>query len=72
MESISDNDSEDPAMLSYATICDIIKLVLKVNKIPYNIKKEVQAISSALKGKVSVNMPEVHEVTDITIQTSAV
>ena len=29
MESISDNDSEDPVMLSYATICFIIKPVLK-------------------------------------------
>ena len=28
MESVSDNDSEDPVVLSYATLCDINKLVL--------------------------------------------
>ena len=35
MESVSDNDSEDPVMLSYATICDIIKLFLGDTKIPF-------------------------------------
>ena len=30
----SDDDSHDPVMLSYATICDIIKHVLVIN--PYN------------------------------------
>ena len=39
MESASDSDSEDPVMLSYATICDIIKPVLKDTKIPYIVKK---------------------------------
>ena len=39
MESNSDNGNKDLVMLSYATICDIIKPVLKDTKIPYNIKK---------------------------------
>ena len=39
----SDNDSSDPVMLSYATICDIIKPVLGDTKIPLAIKKKVQA-----------------------------
>ena len=38
MESVSDNDSEDPAMLWYATICDIIKPVLGDTKIPFALK----------------------------------
>ena len=36
----SDNDSNDPVVLSYATICDIIKLVLGDTKIPLTIKKK--------------------------------
>ena len=60
MQSVSDNDSEDPVMLSYATICDIIKLVLKHTKIPNIVKKEVQAFSSALEGEISVNVPKLH------------
>ena len=40
MESISDNDSKDPVMLSYVTICGTIKPVLKDTKILYNIKKK--------------------------------
>ena len=34
------NNSDDPDMLSYATICDIIKLVLGDTKIPLTIKKK--------------------------------
>ena len=52
MESNSENDSEDLVLLSCATICDIIKPVLKNSKIPFNIKKEVQAISNALEGEL--------------------
>ena len=66
MENISDNDIEDPVMLSYDTICDIIKLVLKDTKILYNFKKEAQPISNALEGEVSVNVPQLHEVPDLT------
>ena len=39
----SDNDSSDPVMLSYATICNIIKPVLGDTKIPLTIKKKAQA-----------------------------
>ena len=59
-------------MLSYATICDIIKPVLKDIKIPHIVKKEAQAISNALEGEVSVNVPELHEIPDLTVQTSVV
>ena len=69
MESISDNDNEDPVMLSYTTICDIIKPVLKDTKIPYNVKKEAQAIIHVFRGEVSVNVPVLHEVPVLTVQT---
>ena len=39
----SDNDSSDPVVLSYATICNIIKPVLGDTKIPLNIKKKVSS-----------------------------
>ena len=35
MEGVSDNNSEDPVMLSYATICNTIKLVLGDTKTPF-------------------------------------
>ena len=71
MVSVSDNDSEDPVMLTYATICDTIKLVLGDTKIPFVFfkKKEVQAISKALEGEI---VPQMHEVPNLTVQTSAV
>ena len=62
MESVSDNAIEDQVMLSYATICDIIKLVLGDTKIPFVLRKEAQAISNTLEGEISVNVPELHEV----------
>ena len=49
MESVSDNDSENPVMLLYATICDLIKLVLGDTKNPFGLKKEAQKISSAIE-----------------------
>ena len=52
MESISDNNSKDPVVLLYATICDIIKLVLGDTKIPFVLTKEAQAISKALVGRL--------------------
>ena len=66
----SDNDSSDPVMLSYATICNIIKLVLGDTKIPLTIKKKVQAASNLLEGEN--NMPELCAIPDLTAQTSAV
>ena len=72
MESVSDNDREDPVVFSYATICDIIKLLLGDTKIPFVIKKEAQAISNVLEGEISVNVPELHKVPNLTVQTSAV
>ena len=72
MEHISDNNSEVPVMLLYATISDIIKLVLQDTKILFIVKKEGKTISHALKGEVSVNVPELHEVPDLTVQTNAV
>ena len=41
-------------------------------KIPFVLKKEAQAISNALEGEISANMPELHEVPDLAVQTSAV
>ena len=38
-ESVSDNDSGDPVMLSYITIFNIIELVLGDTKIPFVLKK---------------------------------
>ena len=69
-EDDSDNDSSDPVMLSYATICDIIKLVLGDTKIPFTIKKKAQAASNLLEGEKS--MPELHAIPNLTAQTSAV
>ena len=72
LESDSDIDSEDPVVLSYATICDIIKPVLGDPKIPFAMKKEAQGISKTLEGETSVNVPKFHEVPDLTVQSSAV
>ena len=66
----SDNDSSDPVMLSYATICNIIKLVLGDTKIPLTIKKKAQAASNLLEGENS--MPELCAIPNLTAQTSAV
>ena len=66
----SDNNSSDPVMLSYATICDIIKPVLGDTKIPLVIKKKVQAASNLLEGEN--NMPELCAIPKLTTQTSAV
>ena len=72
MERNSDNSSEDPVMLSYATICEIVKLVLRDTEIPYTIKAETEAINNDSQGEVSTNVPELHEVPDLAVQTSAV
>ena len=64
-----ESDSDDPVMLSYATICNIIKPVLGDIKIPFNIKKEAQATSNLLKGES--NVPEFYVVPGLTVQTSA-
>ena len=66
----SDNDSSDPVVLSYATICDIIKLVLGDTKIPLNIKKKAQAACNLLEGEK--NMPKCHAIPNLTAQTNAV
>ena len=66
----SDSDSDDLVMLSYATMCDIIKLVLGDTKIPFNSKKKAEAASNLLAGEKS--MPKFHAVPDLTAQTSAV
>ena len=70
MESDSDTDSDDPVILSYATICNIIKLVLGDGKIPFSIKKEVHAISNSSERES--NGPKFHAVPNLTVQTSAV
>ena len=59
-------------MLSYASICDIIKPVLGDTKIPFAGKKEAQGISNTLEGEIRVNVPKFHEVPDLAGQTSAV
>ena len=70
LESDSNIDSDDPVMLSYATICNIIKPVLGDTKIPIDIKKKAQAASNLLEGEKSI--PEFHAIPDLTAQTSAV
>ena len=66
----SDSDSDDPIVLSYATICEIIEPFLGDTKIPFNIKKEAQAASNLLEGEN--NVPKFYAVPDLTVQTSAV
>ena len=70
LESDSNSDSDDPVMLSYATICDIIKPVLGDTKIPFNIMKKAQAPSNLLEGEKS--MSKFHAIPHLTAQTSAV
>ena len=57
-------------MLSYATICDIIKPVLSHTKITFTFKKKAQAARNLLEGQKSI--PEFHVVPNLTAQTSAV
>ena len=66
----SDSDSDDPVMLSYATICNLIEQVLGDTRIPFTIKKEAQAASNLLEGEN--NVPKFHAVPNLTVQTSAV
>ena len=66
----SDINSKDPVVLSYATICDIIKPVLGDTKISFAIKKEAQAISNSLERES--NGPQFHAVANLTVQTGAV
>ena len=51
LESDSDSNSDDPVMLSYATMCTTIKLVLGDTKILFDIKKIAQAASNLLEGE---------------------
>ena len=67
MESVSNNDSEDLVMFSYAPICDTIKVVLWDTKIPFVVKKEAWEISNALEEEISVNVPKLHEVPNFTV-----
>ena len=62
----SDSDSDDPVMLSYATI----KPVLGDTKIPFDTRKKAQAASNLLEGEK--NMPEFYAIPNLTAQTSAV
>ena len=57
-------------MLSYATMCNIIKPVLGDTKIQFTIKNEAQAGSYSLEKES--NRPVFHAVPDLTVQTSAV
>ena len=70
LESDSDSNSDDPVMVSYATICTTMKPVLGDTKIPFDIKKKAQAASNLLEGEK--NMPEFYAIPDLTAQTSAV
>ena len=70
LESDSDSNSDDSVMLSYATICDIIKPVLGDTEIPFKIKKKAQAASNLLEGEKS--MPKFYAIPNLTAQTSAV
>ena len=66
----SNNDSSDPVVLSYATICEIIQPVLGDTKIPLTIKKKAQTACNSLEGKS--NNPELCVIPKLTAQTSAV
>ena len=57
-------------MLSHATMCTTIKLVLGDTKIPFDIKKKAQAASNLLDWEK--NMPKFHAIPNLTAQTSAV
>ena len=70
LESDSDSNSDDPVMLSYATICDIIKPVLGDTKIPFKIKKKTQAAINLFEGEK--NISQFHAIPKLTAQTSAV
>ena len=70
LESDSDSNSEDPVMLSYATICNTIKPVLDDTMMLFKIKKKAQAVSNVLEGEKS--LPEFHAISDLIAQTSAV
>ena len=70
LDSDSDSISEDPVVLSYATMCTTIKPVLGDTKIPFHVKKNSQAASNLLEGEKS--MPKFHAIPDLTAQTSAV
>ena len=65
----SDSDSYAPVVLSYATICTIIKPVLVDTKIPFDVKKKAQAASNLLKGEK--NVPKFYALPHLTAQTSA-
>ena len=45
---------------------------LKDTKIPFAVKNEAHTISSTLEGEISVNVPKLHEVPNLTVQTSVV
>ena len=70
LESDSDTNSDDWVMLSYATICSIIKPVLGDTEIPFTIKKEAQAASNSLEGESNGSM--FHAVPNLTVHTSTV
>ena len=70
MESDSDSDSDDLVVLSYATICTIIKPVFGDTKIPSDVKKKAQATSNLLEGEK--NVPKCYAAPNLTAQTSAV
>ena len=71
LESDSDsNDSDDLVMLSYATICIIIKPVLGDTKILLDVKKKAQVASNLLEGEK--NVPKLYAVPNLTAKTSAV
>ena len=66
----SNNDSSDQVVLSYATICDIIKPVLGDTKIPLVIKKKAQTACNLLGGES--NNPKLFNIPEVIAQTSAV
>ena len=70
LETDSDSNSDDPVMLSSATMCTTVKLVLGDTKIPFDIKKKAQAASTLLEGEK--NMPKFCAIPNLTAQTSAV
>ena len=73
LENDSDSNSDDPVMLSYATICGTICTtitpVLGDTKIPFNIKKKLKQQVIIRRGE---NVPKFYTIPDLIAQTSAV
>ena len=58
IESDSDNNSKDPAVMSYAMVCKTLSIVLWGVKIPYSIKKGSADNYQCSRRGISINLPD--------------